>query len=432
MNKYFNHVWNPEHSIEQFLEQILADPDGFHFYDGSTEFEIGQWRSDSNNNSQWFGPDDDTDSITQKYNKVMELYDQRPDVKTRVVSHWGYHSMMDPINVPRIGEHIYKIFGKNYTSPLFFLLKTLVCSDTYDIGITPHETESAHRYGFPTIEKSLSIKPTQLFNFPMNRPHPHRINAFHAMVELDLVDKGYLGFCVDKKEWVGFIELMYDHACQVGGREYFEPVLNQIDTLFKRAVERGEISSGSLTYNISNLNTPDYNCQTHSSFISVFDIVSESTSSPVHFFTEKTFKSVIWGKPFVILGSPNQNKVFADMGFEPYSDFFDLSGTEEYFQEASYSIISHRGQIDAYKKVLKPLTQIDPAEYSKIKTQAMPTAKHNHDVMVKKIFSDDIITWDLFSDPCFEEVTNDHYSIKNVLYLRECLKQHTYFKQFCP
>jgi len=430
MNKYFYHVWNPNDSFEGFMDQILADPDGFHFYDGSNEFEIGEWRL----NPYW-EDQGHPDPIPLKYNKILELYEQRPDVKSRVVSHWGYHSKVDPINFPRCGEEFYNIFDKEYVSPLFFLLKTLGDDTNCHKGLTEHETEVVTSLGFPTIEQSMSIKPTQLFNFPMNRPHPHRINAFHAMIELGLVDEGYLGFCADNQAWRTFTEIMIDHIGLDRGKEYFEPILNIMDKLFRKSAELGEVYSSEQSQ--SNPSTPHLNIPTRSSFTSVVDIVSESTSSKVHFFTEKTFKSLMWGRPFVILGSPNQNKVFADMGFEPYSDIFDLSGDENYYQtvdhhDNGYSMNIARGQIDAYKKVLKPLTQIDPAEYCKIKSQAMPTVKHNHNVMVKKIFSDDIIPWHIFSDPEFEEHTNSHYSTKYVLGLREVLKQHTYFKQFLP
>ena len=45
----------------------------------------------------------------------------------------------------------------------------------------------------------------------------------------------------------------------------------------------------------------------------------------ISFFTEKTFKPLFYGKPFVILGSIGQNTILRDWGFETFDDYFDLS-----------------------------------------------------------------------------------------------------------
>ena len=54
------------------------------------------------------------------------------------------------------------------------------------------------------------------------------------------------------------------------------------------------------------------------------DIVFESyTNTDSVFFTEKTWKEIIFKRPFITFGSKNQNQIFKKLGFELYNDVFN-------------------------------------------------------------------------------------------------------------
>lgn len=432
MNKYINHIWDVKFSFEHFLDLIISDPNGLHVYDAGLEFEIGQWYRDITA-GQWCNELFDTDDIiSQKLKKIFTMYDGDPDMKKRVRAIWGHHSMVDPVNSPLRGSMAYDIFGINYHTPEIFLLKVLCrpSDNHWDPGLTPHETLVRKNLKYPTVEESFDIKPTMLFNCPMNRTHPHRINAFHALIETGLFHKGYVAFANIAQEWETFVNFVMENGWLEGAREYFQPILTRMDTCYKKTGAQGENPSyNKYGYHEFENGFPDMDSQTRASFTSVFDIITETTCNQVNFFTEKTFKSVFWGRPFVVLGSANQNQVFADMGYQAYTDFFDLELVDPVFVGGSPTMHDNRAVIDYYKKVLEPLTHLEPKDYAEIKSRALPTIKHNHDVMVKHIFSNDIIAWDVLDYP--EDLTN-HFTSHTVENLRRCLKQHSYFGKYCP
>jgi hypothetical protein len=59
------------------------------------------------------------------------------------------------------------------------------------------------------------------------------------------------------------------------------------------------------------------------------DIVCESYCSESLFYSEKTWKPILFKKPFLILGSKNQNRSLTKFGFNIYDDVFDYSFDEE-------------------------------------------------------------------------------------------------------
>ena len=67
-----------------------------------------------------------------------------------------------------------------------------------------------------------------------------------------------------------------------------------------------------------------------------FHIINETTPYG-HFFTEKTFQPISWGKPFVIMGSPGDNLYLKEVfGFELWDELFDYDRMAEY---DSYDIL---------------------------------------------------------------------------------------------
>jgi len=59
------------------------------------------------------------------------------------------------------------------------------------------------------------------------------------------------------------------------------------------------------------------------------EIVLETMSNPGFFITEKTIRPILFGKPFLIIGSPSFEKNLKDMGFYIFDDLID-KGYDEY------------------------------------------------------------------------------------------------------
>lgn len=59
-------------------------------------------------------------------------------------------------------------------------------------------------------------------------------------------------------------------------------------------------------------------------FYACCDIVFESyTNTDSVFFTEKTWKEIVFKRPFITFGAKNQNQIFKKLGFELYDDIFN-------------------------------------------------------------------------------------------------------------
>ena len=64
-------------------------------------------------------------------------------------------------------------------------------------------------------------------------------------------------------------------------------------------------------------------------YINVFLNLVVETSSTQTFVTEKTYKSLLIGQPFICFGGKNQNKVLEQFGFKLYTEIFDYDFDSE-------------------------------------------------------------------------------------------------------
>jgi hypothetical protein len=74
----------------------------------------------------------------------------------------------------------------------------------------------------------------------------------------------------------------------------------------------------------------DYFTDNLFNFGCLFNIIGESVdNNDMFFITEKTFKNLLIGQPFICIGSPYQNKILENFGFEIYNDLIDYSFDEK-------------------------------------------------------------------------------------------------------
>lgn len=153
-------------------------------------------------------------------------------------------------------------------------------------------------YSYYGLEKKLpqykNILPIshveKLFLCLNGKPRPHRANMVDLLFKNNLFKYGIISWNrVDVEEY---------------GFKYFENFELKIDNFVY--IDLSTIYSDKLLSKV---------------------LVNIVTESAVHensfFYTEKTFRTILIGQPFVILGSINQNRGLENFGFQLYNEIFD-------------------------------------------------------------------------------------------------------------
>lgn len=162
---------------------------------------------------------------------------------------------------------------------------------------------------FSTIY-NMKLTPTinKLYKHYNNRPRTHRAIMMDNLCKNNLLEVGY-------NSWNEFINTDNQEDVDINivphySFRYWNEELLKID----------EFSSKNLKY--KNIFTDDvYNLN------SLFILVGES-SAVIPYVTEKTYKCLLFGLPFLIYGSKNHNKELLKLGFELYDELFDYSFEE--------------------------------------------------------------------------------------------------------
>lgn len=123
-----------------------------------------------------------------------------------------------------------------------------------------------------------------------------------------------------------------------------------------------------------------YNVMHQGTMNSLIEVVTESCTDYV-FWTEKTTKWLLYGKVFIILGSPEINKQLADLGFQLYDELFDYSFDNnpdlDYRAEAIASQLAELNQTHNTPELRHQLLQ-----------KVQPKIQHNYNQLVNIINQD--------------------------------------------
>jgi len=175
----------------------------------------------------------------------------------------------------------------------------------------------------------------------INRPHEHRVQLLRDIHSLDNTFNGMLSWAPQSAVWQQFLNMRESNEIM----NWFRPILHRLnpDPLQPGMPEYGGINQHEYPRYYLNY---------------CVDIVSESNWA-ANFYTEKTIKNLVIGKPFIICGAPNANRYLKQMGFELFEEVFDYSveptcaGTE-------------REAYGFYKQLLQPLFDIELADLTHI------------------------------------------------------------------
>lgn len=382
----FTYVWDHDHTLESYLDGIIDDHTQTHVYNCGPEWEMGNLR---------LGHDDD---FRHKLSQVEQIVATNPDVSNRLIYLRGCHSVVPDLPTTEVSHRIENLFGQKdfMWSYLLWTVFNTWCEQTF------------------RVTDLLNSEPNQLLCCLQHRPHAHRISAMLALCKHDLDHRGRCTFANSTDAWQTFIR-----QC-----------IHSDDALLRHRSHQLTIEAQSLSDHNNMTPTldgcdhawdviPDYHRY-------LFDIVVESTTR-ANFFTEKTFKPIFWGKPFVILGSNSQNQILQDLGYETFPEYFDLT-QEDNLQtdpEALYSdnITQH------YDQIIRPLSDISDSEIPEIFRRVRPKVTHNHSIMVNTLFDDELIP-EYLQIPQSQQNPMTRISLEYISQVRSWLTQDEYFKQF--
>ena len=108
-----------------------------------------------------------------------------------------------------------------------------------------------------------------------------------------------------------------------------------------------------------------------------FDFIVEKECKYM-FFSEKTWRSIIYGKPFIILGVPSQNWILRQWGFQLFPELIDYQ-------------LDHMDNPSRHSDLIKPVIDLTNKDIRELDHLWMPRYKHNYELWKYIIMSDDYI-----------------------------------------
>ena len=201
-----------------------------------------------------------------------------------------------------------------------------------------------------------------LFYMQVNRPHVHRCILIDQLARFDLLESGNYSWNLTTQE--------YPHS-----GEY----------RFNYWKEESKIAKD----NYISEENHSYQKPERSYFASVFDLVSETTTECI-FYSEKTYKPILLGKPFIIYGAKDSNKSLQDLGFKLYDNVVNYTFDSEKDDIRRAELLSR--ELVRLSKL--PLQEIDKSMHS-IADFNMNKAEEllGDDISKNQIHIDDDITY---------------------------------------
>lgn len=214
-------------------------------------------------------------------------------------------------------------------------------------------SDSKYRWGYnPNIpHKKLFLN----YNNLLTKFRSHRIDFVSRIYESGLIDQGYVSFASPGAE------ILED---AVLSNELYSPTSYNIfdrnrDNLNTKLVIDTDKPHGVLS---STINLED--CQT-----SLVHVVSETVfyQDKLHL-TEKIFKPIAAGQPFLLLAAPGNLAYLREYGFRTFSDFWD---------EGYDNIVDPGQRIAAVVQILEDLSNLTYTQQLSLKKEMSDVTRHN-------------------------------------------------------
>lgn len=143
-----------------------------------------------------------------------------------------------------------------------------------------------------------------------------------------------------------------------------------------------------------------FNTQHPGEMNSLVEVVAESTVNTV-FWTEKTAKWLLYGKPFIIIGAPEINVRLRDLGFELYDELFS------YRFDTEFDLDVRAGRIAQQLHGLH-LDFPTPESRQPLWNQVQPKLQRNHDRLIELMTTD-------YPDPITSWLEHEHLALQHLV-----------------
>lgn len=190
------------------------------------------------------------------------------------------------------------------------------------------------------------------------RPRPHRTLLLCELIRKKLLDRGLISYYGDNvKDSVERVK-KYD-------RPGLEPEARILDTLIPLEID---MDLGA--------NNPAWNIEDEHYSRTFCSVVPETLyDSNVIFFSEKTWKTIAVGHPFMLLGSPGQLAELRKMGYYTYGSFWD----------EGYDVLKTvGGRAQHIANELKRLSSYSREQLINMRAAMQPIVEHNQNLFNKQ------------------------------------------------
>ena len=188
----------------------------------------------------------------------------------------------------------------------------------------------------------------------MRLPRIHRWLMYGELISRNIIDRGLLSFGLDQ------------HNSGIS-REEIKKLLGT--EIYNTILERGEqyISDPTLEFNLAESPFHDYDYS--NTFLS---LVSETSSkNNTIFLSEKIWKPIIAGHPFIVNGNPGTLAVLKKLGYKTFENWW----SENYDDEKDLS-----KRVKMIGAILEKLSKLTSEELKQIRIEMYPILKHNQDL----------------------------------------------------
>jgi hypothetical protein len=275
--------------------------------------------------------------------------------------------------------------------------KIIVCNEAADLYLTAKECADRHVMGCFKTEWVLVFEGTtsldshnhDLLDFTLDvdskydkrflcfnrRWRSHRPLVVALLKAYDLLDKGYvsLGPCDDKHDWKEFYPFMkFQHSQNSRVSEILESIesdMLQLGPLY--------LDFPDLTINLPDIEdvSKPYYQNSLVSIVNETNFFTDTLYNSSRFLSEKIFKPIAFGHPFVLVTVPKSLELLRSLGYKTFHPYID----ESYDYEN-----------DDYKRLFMILDQVKKiCEYNdeqviEFINNVKPIVKHNQEVLMAK------------------------------------------------
>lgn len=388
MINYIHPRDNTDIEYRSFLQNILRNPDQEYVIDCSfeanpfwynQEYSIHDPRPEKEKLAYWEDVERLKDEITQK-NVSIKVVLGRYDLQ-----HFHPDTSRSDSNRPNLSVNYVRQLPTTHGSGLLFnSFEEVICWPTKFLHSTILEQGPYLVSDLNNSFLNLPAKlPDRLFVSHMHYPKTHRLALLEVLIDNDAITKGTVRFCNNLSSWRNFLD--QQHILEYS--DIVEKVLPYAPNIF---------SPYKYTPDTPNDNTfQTFGIDPH--YKTGFIDISPESHYNMNFITQKSCQPILWGKPFFMMGSTQQNTLLKDLGFEMFDEIFDLSNeTDELVwlpHSNPYGGDDYYFLKDHYHKLLKNLWDVDDSQESiqDMKQKFSAKIEYNLNRYMQIVFDDDML-----------------------------------------